>query len=423
MSADLFAIFGTPDEAPTREQLDERWSVPQGGPVSSATPHAQQSNFGNGDVLFDADETEAGDDFGDFANVENANDQAPEAESTQKHVVDDPRNVISVAQQVDLLDLGNDAPLEPVQEHRPFPSLEATKTMITTNEADDWGDFEDFSRDAQPEPRTVVQNAAPHISEQVLPLEPARNVSTSKDDGWDDFEEWNTDQKLAQDVTGDDTNTDSNTSRHLPEMPDELRPTNIPPPTILLQLLPYVFQSIQDQAKASNSPITIDETAASIVTVFAVSARIIAGRSLRWKRDTYLAQSTSIGPSTSGARSGGMKLTAINKTEAIREEREAADVCDAWSRNTHIFAGVVSRSEHRRPWMNLNIKMTPRPSPGFGTLEAREPCALCGIKRDERIAGVDFDADDVFSEYWTEHWGHTDCKVFWYTYRIMLDHR
>jgi hypothetical protein len=414
MSADLFAVFGTPDVAPSREQLDERWAVSQDVTTLKTTPQSRQVALSNVDVLFDADEAEAEDDFGDFEDVEATN--LPKKLSTfeVKQATPIP-SVLLVSEQFNLLGL-EDEPIPEVEQERPqLPSLEVTNEVVTSGDVDDWGDFVESPREQQQYPKSAA--AQPTVL-QALPLtaldEPTQHVLDGKDDGWDGFEDWNAE---AVEVS---TNIPTRPS---PELPDEPRPTNIPPPTIVLQLLPEVFQSIQDLAKVSHKATEIDETAASIVTVFAVSARIIAGRSLRRKRDTYLAQSTRIGPSVSGARSGGMKLTAVNKSEAIREEREAADVCDAWSSNTHIFAGIVTKSEHRRPWMNLNIKMTPRPSPGFGTLEAKDPCALCGIKRDERIAGVDFDADDVFNEYWTEHWGHTDCKVFWYTYRDMLDQR
>jgi hypothetical protein len=414
MSADLFAVFGTPDKAPSREQLDQGWAVSQDVATLKTTPQSRQAALSNVNVLFDADEAEAEDDFGDFEDVEATSLSKKSSTFKEKQAMPVP-SVPLVSEQFHLLDLG-DEPIPDVEQERPrLPSLGVTNEVVTSSDADDWGDFVESPLEPQQYPKSAAaQPTVPQALALSAFTEPTQHVPDGGDHGWDGFEDWNAE---AMEVS---TNIPTHPS---PELPDEPRPANIPPPTIILQLLLEVFQSIQDLAKVSHEATEIDETAASIVTVFAVSARIIAGRSLRWKRDTYLAQSTRIGPSVSGARSGGMKLTAVNKSEAIREEREAADVCDAWSSNTHIFAGIVTKSEHTRPFMNLNIKMTPRPSPGFGTLEAREPCALCGIKRDERIAGVDFDADDVFNEYWTEHWGHTDCKVFWYTYRDMLDQR
>jgi hypothetical protein len=426
MSADLFAIFGAPTKPTADKSLDDTWSILQGGPVVTNVPQAQLSKSGDGDVLFDADslEAEAEDDFGDFEDVndETVNEQILNAGPVQKQAVDKP-SVVSISQQVDLLDLGNDVAPEPIQQHYAIPSIQATKEKSAVDEADEWGDFEDFSQDAQPEPKAVVQSNPFQTPIQATTVKSTSSLSPRNDETWDEFEDWNSEQTPAEYPADGITSTNP---LNQPEIPSEPRPTNIPPPTILLQLLPDVFQSLQTQAKTStisSSPSSTTSLATQIITVFAVSARIIACRTLRYKRDTHLSQSTRIGPSTAGSRSGGMKLVALNKTETLHSEREAAAVCDAWSRNTHIFAGVVGRSEHRRPWMNLNVNMSVRAGPGYGTLEAREACALCGIRREERIAGVDFDADDVFGEYWTEWWGHTDCRTFWYTYRDMLQQR
>jgi hypothetical protein len=49
-----------------------------------------------------------------------------------------------------------------------------------------------------------------------------------------------------------------------------------------------------------------------------------------------------------------------------------------------------------------------------GAIKASHPCALCALKRDERILRVDEgDVNDSFGEWWTEHWGHTGCRIFW----------
>jgi hypothetical protein len=58
-----------------------------------------------------------------------------------------------------------------------------------------------------------------------------------------------------------------------------------------------------------------------------------------------------------------------------------------------------------------------------GVMSAREECVLCGVRREERIAGVDFESMDVFGEYWVEGWGHADCKWWWYDFREMLAQR
>jgi hypothetical protein len=69
MSADLFDVFGTPDEVPSRDQLDERWTITPENPVLITKRQPRQVASSNGEILFDADEAEAEDDFGDFEDV------------------------------------------------------------------------------------------------------------------------------------------------------------------------------------------------------------------------------------------------------------------------------------------------------------------------------------------------------------------
>jgi len=35
------------------------------------------------------------------------------------------------------------------------------------------------------------------------------------------------------------------------------------------------------------------------------------------------------------------------------------------------------------------------------------------LKRDERVARVEFGVEDSFGEWWVEHWGHRTCRNFW----------
>ncbi|KAL9119369.1 MAG: hypothetical protein Q9187_004080 [Circinaria calcarea] len=60
-----------------------------------------------------------------------------------------------------------------------------------------------------------------------------------------------------------------------------------------------------------------------------VSARILAGRKVRWKRDSHLSQSMKIGPAQAGKK-GGMKLTGVDKAETQREDQEVAEFVRTW---------------------------------------------------------------------------------------------
>lgn len=63
-------------------------------------------------------------------------------------------------------------------------------------------------------------------------------------------------------------------------------------------------------------------------------------------------------------------------------------------------------------------------SVGEGAVKAQSPCALCGLKREERVvARFDERVDDTFWEWWSEHWGHVECRRFWERYRDDLVRR
>jgi len=120
-----------------------------------------------------------------------------------------------------------------------------------------------------------------------------------------------------------------------------------------------------------------------------------------------------------------MKLAALNKSESLKEDRDVADVVDAWVRRTPFFSGALQRQEGHHPSL-LALNKTVR-AKGLGSnedgLTASHPCALCGLKRDERIPGVDVDVNDSFGEWWADFWGHLTCKAFWESYRSLLDQR
>ena len=58
-----------------------------------------------------------------------------------------------------------------------------------------------------------------------------------------------------------------------------------------------------------------------------------------------------------------------------------------------------------------------------GGLEAAYVCPVCGMKRSERVVGVDEGVEDVFGEFWVEGWGHRACGEVWYAWKGMLGQR
>lgn len=206
----------------------------------------------------------------------------------------------------------------------------------------------------------------------------------------------------------------------------QVRPTNIPPPSVLLELFPRVMDQLRQQAmqtrKNPQQKEALETAASSSLVILKTAARVIAGRTLRWKRDAILSQSMRIGPARSG-KPGGMKLSTINKNEDIKEQQQAVDVIAMWRDRAALFSSVVQASGKRPvPVVAENIRAVTA-SPGQGALKASHACALCGLKRDERLPKVDEGVEDSFGEWWTDHWGHTDCKDFWGANSKFLDQR
>ncbi|KAG5951031.1 hypothetical protein E4U53_003908 [Claviceps sorghi] len=209
-------------------------------------------------------------------------------------------------------------------------------------------------------------------------------------------------------------------------------PINVPPPAILLSTFSELFSSgdflfkplsgqsatIKQQVLANPKTVNFLQ---GYVLIASTAARIIAGRKHRWHRDKILAKSMSI----SAAGSKGMKLTGVDKTQSVREDREAADVVAAWKeyvgrlRSAVAAANSALKADLKVPELTENpqvqkAKMVPT---------APKPCVICGLKRDERVTRVDHDVEDSFGEWWVDHWGHRACKNFWIQHEEKLRQR
>ena len=131
---------------------------------------------------------------------------------------------------------------------------------------------------------------------------------------------------------------------------------------------------------------------------------------------------------------GGMKLTSIDRAEARREDGDAGEVVRLWKAEVGSvragFAALSSRygkeglaggkvnSEGNRKTgfmlPELSDGMCVRVAgPAEGALKAPKQCALCGLRREERVVGVDGVVEDSFGEWWVEYWGHWDCWRWW----------
>ena len=209
------------------------------------------------------------------------------------------------------------------------------------------------------------------------------------------------------------------TSHSVQEPNDDLPPANIPPPAVLLSIFPTVFSSsekeffqpLSNQSQSARESTYVDmqtiEFLKGYLLLGVVCARIIAGRKLRWKRDSFLSQSMRIGPAASG-KLAGMKVTSLNKAEASREDRETADVLRAWRNHVGRLRAAVAEVKRCSgteigPLPDIKEVMPIRTaSEHEGGVHSSKPCGLCGLKRNERVGKVDFEVQDSFGEWWVD---------------------
>ncbi|KAE9379221.1 hypothetical protein N431DRAFT_478285 [Stipitochalara longipes BDJ] len=282
----------------------------------------------------------------------------------------------------------------------PKPDIYRDSPAAATQDEEEWGDFADLPPEAPA-------------------LELAKATSGIEADAW----AWDTADQITEAA-----------------QPVEITPpTNIPPPSILLALFPplfdlpqsTLFKAVTNQPfslknRIISDPATVDFLRAYLL-IAVVTARLIAGRKLRWKRDTLLSQAMKIGPAAAGGK-GGMKLTGVDKAEAIREDREAADVVRVWREQLGRLrsAVAVANSNFKDASSHLvipELSEVMHIKTQEGALMAPKPCLICGLKREERINKVDVRVEDSFGEWWVEHWGHRACRNFWLEHESKLKHR
>ncbi|KAJ9608047.1 hypothetical protein H2200_007035 [Cladophialophora chaetospira] len=451
MSADLFAAFiDTHGENP--KQVHGPATQPRGAPIPDLFDAQRQTpaqsvqrqieekdhssplwkrNDDGGDILFDADEAGFGDDFGDFAVADRAsgdpfgvhnNEGAARLVDVNAKERPDPRST-----SFDFLSSPDDEALrlaQPVTNefqvhgmYSPRPVTRAEGESSETAGDDEWGDFE---QTANPEPPSLDRTI---LGQSLRPQRKAEDsVVDAPDEDWEPFDGDVTVPGAAQPAPSLATRSSQRVippaTRKEANTPSVFeRPTNVPPPSSLLQLLSTVFQVLH---KSNAVVLSSKQDLTSQVTIaFRTASRIVAGRALRWKRDTILAQSVKLGQA---GKSGGMKLASVNRSEIIKEERDAEDLIQDWSNYVHEFNSIVAQAGSPQR-MKLSSKTSLRLVKATGNSDSSKQCALCGLKRTERLGDVDTDIDDLFGEFWVEHWGHKDCYDFWYTYKTLLRQR
>lgn len=416
------------------------------------------------ELLFDADDFDGeqqveDDDFGEFETVQSPPDLLSQASpSEQTNTVRSAPQLLSGLNLTEPSSPYPQAPRSPsFHDRNPFPGLALNtppqkaetrkiekkaegKTKATPVTAwpsiddnsagsnaleDDWGSFEDLpapKKEPVVEPTesswdwNPVKPAKPTLNKSPVTQKPA--ASSNLDSSWD----WDPIDTKAEAVS---------------EPPkDDMPPTNIPPPSILLSIFPELFskanqslyqpvsgQSFSIKKRILSDPKTIEFLKGYLVLT-TVAARVISGRRLRWHRDKFLSQRMSI--STAGSK--GMKLASVDKAETAREDREATDVVAAWNEQVGRLRSAVAaaNSSLKTSADHLkipDIKETMQVQTAKVVPTAPKACLICGLKRDERIAKVDYEVEDSFGEWWADHWGHASCKRFWLQHETALRQR
>jgi hypothetical protein len=291
------------------------------------------------------------------------------------------------------------------------PGVEAKRSSFDN----DWGEFELESPAEQKKPKPTTSKT---VKNAPVPTPPGQDEA-----GWD-WEEW---EKSDMPAAPKSAKQESGPP-----------PTNIPPPSILMSLFPELLNLANDTLfkPLNNQPLSIKDRVLSdsgtlefmrgYLALATVAARIIAGRKLRWHRDKFLSQNMTI--SAAGGK-GGMKLAGIDKSQAAREDREAADVISVWRDIVGRLRGAVAAvnaaiakqgaAPLRLPELNENVAVqTAKNVP-----TAPKACVICGLKRDERVPRVDANVEDSFGEWWVEFWGHRACRNFWLEHEAKLRQR
>lgn len=125
-----------------------------------------------------------------------------------------------------------------------------------------------------------------------------------------------------------------------------------------------------------------------------------------------------------------MKLANVDRSEVAKEEREVLEAVRQWRSVVGKLRSAVVSANSR-----ASAKLPPIPElseqmpikvlvPIEGGITAPHACALCGLKREERVPKLDDAADDTFGEWWVEGMNmHLLCKNFWDGHRDFMRSR
>lgn len=440
---DLFSQYASDRNSPPLTADTKSRDLP-----SRAKPTRQSSS--GGDILFDAADELAGDDdeFGDFETVTSIGQPPPSDALFDFFAAPPPLESKPSKRPKDLLPTSTSlnanlpypqAPKSPsFQERNPFSSIKLATAQISK--------VKNEEKPKSASPVTAWPTFEPPAEKHAL-YRDSPVVRDEPEDEWGDFADLAPETpafssaKATSGIEADAWAWDNadKVTEVAPPVQSVPPPTNVPPPSVLLALFPPLFDLPQSTLfkQVSNQPFSLknriisDPTTINFLRAYlliaTVAARIIAGRKLRWKRDTILAQSMKIGPAAAAGK-GGMKLTGVDKTEITKEDREAADVVRAWREQLGRLRSAIAIANTSLKDISSHLAI---PEIGDvmsvktqeGALAAPKPCVICGLRREERVQKVDFQVEDSFGEWWIEYLGHRTCRNFWQEHEAKLKHR
>jgi hypothetical protein len=379
-------------------------------------------------VLFDAEEDEPDDDdFGDFE--EPAEEPKPQIEEPDLLGLDfgpsEPVQAKTLPSTSWKQPTSSLLDLDSLSFDSPAPSKVPPKTTGPHYDLSSLGPVTSQLKSApRNTPSPVTTKKSPDIPRRpvsIKPPKPQPEVKPQIEEPWDDFAAW--DEEKAPKTKPANVSKSSIPPPLLSPAIDpgtnQLPPTNIPPPASLLSLFPPLFTSAETEffrptssepqnirSRIFADPATITYLK-GLLTLATVCGRIIAGRKNRWKRDAILAQSMRIGPAAAGGHSG-LKLASVDKGETTKEDREAADVLRVWQALVGRLKAAIAEAKKANdqdlgPLPELRDVMPIRIAKEVeGGVPGFKACALCGLKREERVGKVDLDVMDSFGEWWIE---------------------
>uniref|UniRef100_L2G4S8 Serine threonine-protein kinase ppk6 n=1 Tax=Colletotrichum fructicola (strain Nara gc5) TaxID=1213859 RepID=L2G4S8_COLFN len=469
-SPNLSAQRGTSPKPQPSPRLRGQMPVISRNPSPARNPSPKPTKKADSNILFDAEEFELqggndddddDDEFGDFETVQTpfpGSNMSPTLDSAPKQKQQKQPQQTSQPASMDLLSLDDplpisqpqptrpqlsslnlNAPASPYpqapkspsfQERNPFPGL-----GLTTPTNADFKKEEDKQK--SPSPITAWpafgQTSSDKPSAAVKKSTSIAKQPTVEEDLWGDFEDFD-DEPSAIDSSKPPESWDWDAIDNVKPTPKPApKPAAAPAPTatqtmtnllgdpepapeLLETANTALFKPLNGQMPPVKKKILSDPKTVTFLkgylTLASVAARVIAGRKQRWHRDKFLSQGMAI--SAAGAK--GMKLAGVDKAQAAREDREAADVIGVWKENVGRLrsAVVTANSALKNEQLRVpELSETMPVSTAKVVPTAPKACIICGLKRDERVSKVDVDVEDSFGEWWVEHWGHRACKNFW----------